>query len=130
MIFDADVVIWALRGNEAADAMISRESLREISVVAYMELLQGARDKAEVREILGFLVRQKFRTLPLTEEIGRRAAVYMEEYSLAVALSPDDALIAATAVENHLPLCTANQRHFKAIQELEIRPFRPQRERS
>ena len=125
MIFDADVLIWALRGNKPAGLALNEAPLREVSVVAYMELLQGAHDKEEMREIKAFLGRQGFRTLPLTEDIGRRAAIYMEEYGLAVALSPDDALIAATCVENRLPLCTGNQRHFKAIRELGLKPFKP-----
>ena len=36
-----------------------------------------------------------------------------------------DALIAATAAENHLPLCTGDQRHFRPIRELELSVFRP-----
>lgn len=125
IVFDSDVLIWALRGDLAAAVAVENAPLREITVVSYMELVRGAQDKAGVQEIRRFLVRQGFRTLPLTESIGQRASVYMEEYGLAVAMSPVDAIIAATCVENHRLLCTGNVRHFRAIQELELRPFKP-----
>jgi hypothetical protein len=63
--------------------------------------------------------------LPLSEEIGHRAAIYTEEYSLKVALSPVDALIAATAIENDLPLVTGNRKHFSIIKDIDLRSFRP-----
>ena len=36
-----------------------------------------------------------------------------------------DALIAATALVNGLPILTANDKHYKMIKELEIKKFRP-----
>jgi hypothetical protein len=44
-------------------------------------------------------------------------------------LGPDDlaadALIAASAAENHIPLCTGDYHHFRPIRELELSVFRP-----
>lgn len=78
-----------------------------------------------MREIKHFLNDHAIQTLPLTENIGHRASVYMEEYTLKTALSLADALIAATAVERHLTLCTANRKHYRAINELDMETFRP-----
>jgi len=36
-----------------------------------------------------------------------------------------DAIIAATASENSMPLAAGNARHFKAVKELELKVFRP-----
>jgi predicted nucleic acid-binding protein len=124
MIFDTDVLIWVLRGNAKAARTVDETDARAISVVTYMELLQGARDKAEVRAIKSFLADMNFQTLPLTENTGHRASIYMEEYGLSAAMSMTDALIAATAVEANEPLITGNDKHYKIIKELELKRFR------
>jgi predicted nucleic acid-binding protein len=49
----------------------------------------------------------------------------MEEHSLKSGMDMADALIVATAVENTLTLCTANNKHFKVISDLQLSIFRP-----
>lgn len=98
---------------------------RAVGIVTYMELLQGARDKGDMKAIKSFLADLGFRTLPLTENIGQRASIYMEEYGLSVGMSMADALIAATAVENHDVLLAGNQKHYRTVKELESKTFRP-----
>lgn len=39
-------------------------------------------------------------------------------------LSAGDAIIAATAVEHNMPLCTSNSKHFKIIQDLQPNNFK------
>jgi len=125
MLFDTDVLIWVFRGNAKAATAIDAAQRRHLSIVNYMELLHGARSRAEVKAIKNFLADCRFETLPLTENIGHRASIYMEEYGLKVAMCLADALVAATAVEGKLILCTANRKHYKPISELELKPFRP-----
>jgi predicted nucleic acid-binding protein len=36
-----------------------------------------------------------------------------------------EAIMAATAIENNKILCTANIKHFKVIQELTLKAFKP-----
>ena len=126
MLFDTDVLIWYLRGNPRAARIIQNTPQKHISVITYMELLQGAKDKAEIKVIRSFLKDCGFKTIPLTENIGHRASVYMEEYCLKVHMCLADALIAATTVENQLTLCTGNRKHYKPVTELEFKTFRPQ----
>jgi predicted nucleic acid-binding protein len=125
MLFDTDVLIWAFRGNQRAAKVLESGGPRHVSVVTYMELLQGSRSRQETRTIKGFLVDLGFQMLPLTENIGHRAAIYMEEYGLKVAMCVADALLAATAVETQLTLCTGNRKHYAPIGELDLHVFRP-----
>ncbi len=125
MFYDTDVLIWFFRGNAGAARVIDQDADRAISVVGYMELLQGAADKREARLIKEFLRECGIKVLPLTENIGHRASIYMEEFGLSSGMRVADALIAATAAENNLRLCTGDRRHFRAVRELEISVFRP-----
>jgi hypothetical protein len=125
MLFDSDVLIWLLRGDRSADGVLDEDPDPAMSVVAYMELLQGAQSRQDARSIKAFLVAMRFEILPLNENIGHRASIYLEEYGLGSGLDIPDALIAATAVEHGLTLCTANHKHYRPIADLDLRPFRP-----
>jgi len=48
MLVDTDVLIWYLKGNENAYQVIENSSNFFISVVTYMELVQGMRNKKEL----------------------------------------------------------------------------------
>jgi hypothetical protein len=125
VLFDTDILIWIQRGNHRAAALVEKEEERCISVLTYMELLQGAKEKRQHKHILDFLREFSFRILPLSENIGHRAAIYIEQYSLSYGLRAGDAIIAATAAESGLTLCTSNARHYKPIKELKLRTFKP-----
>ncbi len=45
MLIDTDVLIWYLKGNENAYQTIENSSSFFISVVTYIELVQGMRNK-------------------------------------------------------------------------------------
>lgn len=125
MIFDTDILIWVQRGNKKAAALIENEGKRFISVQTHMELLQGARNKTDHKYIKDFLHDFKFITLPFTENIGHRALIYVEEYSLSSNMRSGDAIIAASAVENNMILASSNIKHFKVINDLNLKPFKP-----
>lgn len=125
MIFDTDVLIFFLRGNMKAARAVDIEEGRCISLVTYMELLQGSRNKQETHAIKAFLKDFGFSTLPLTENIGHRASIYVEEYALTHSIGVADALVAATAVEATEVLLSANTKLFKCVKELQLKQFRP-----
>lgn len=125
MIFDSDIFIWVQRGNTKAAKKIDTTDERYLSVQSYMELLQGAKNKSQHQYIKNFLVEFNFLILPLTENIGHRAAIYIEEYSLSSGMRAGDAIIAATAVENNMPVLSSNVKHYKSIKDLVLREFRP-----
>ena len=127
MIFDTDVLIWyqkrSLRAVHFIDSVDADH--RFISVQTYMEFLQGSRSKSEVALMRDFLNKLSFRILPLTENIGHRASMWIEDYSGSTGLRSGDAIIAATAMENNLPLVSANFKHFKRIHNLKLVKFKP-----
>lgn len=125
MLFDTDILIWCQRNNEKAAKLITNSESRSISIQTYMELFQCARSKKEHRIMRDFLVDFNFSVLPFTENIGHRAAVYIEEYTLSNGLRSGDAIIAATAMENNLTLATGNLKHYKEIKDLQLKVFIP-----
>lgn len=125
MLFDTDVFIWIQRGNLKAAGAINAAADRYLSAQTYMELLQGAQNKAQQRIVKRFVSDLGFVTLPLTENIGHRALIYIEEYGISSGLRAGDAIIAATAVENNLPLCSANEKHYRVIKDLVLRVLKP-----
>ena len=125
MIFDTDVLIWVQRGNLKAAHLIESTYPREISALTYMELLQKAENKKQHVYVKNFLTDFEFSLIPLSEAIGHRALVYVEEYSLVNGLSAADAMIAATAVERNSELVSANVKHYKMIKDLKLVIFKP-----
>ena len=126
MIFDSDVMIWAFRGNRIALKAIDDADTRSISSVTYMELLQGVRNKVEMREMKRFLSKLSFSTLPITANISDRAAAIMEETALKSDLGVCDALIFATACETGETLISGNKKHFKEVALLNAVEFKPE----
>lgn len=49
LIIDTDVLIWYLRGNKKAASAVVNAVPFAVSIVTYMELLKGMRDKKEMR---------------------------------------------------------------------------------
>ncbi len=125
MIFDTDIFIWVQRGNEKAARLMQKVEDKFLSIQTYMELLQCAHNKTQHKYVKDFISSFGFMVLPLTENIGHRASIYIEEYTLSSGLRSGDAIIAATAVENNLTLVSSNARHFNVIKDLELRAFKP-----
>ena len=125
MIFDTDILIWVQRGNHKAAKLINKTEDRFLSIYSLLELLQSAKNKNQNRRINDFLTTFGFTILPLSENIGHRASVYIEEYSLSRGHQAGDAIIAATAVENNMTLVSGNAKHFRPIKELKLKTFKP-----
>ena len=125
MIFDTDVLIWYLRGNnKAVDAVVEAIPF-SISIVTYMELVQGMLNKQELEKMKRIFKEMDVKVIPLTESISFRASEYVENYSLSNSMELADALIASTCMELNETLYTANDKHYKVIKDLRIKIFRP-----
>ena len=125
VLIDSDVLIWYMRSNAAAVAAVSQQTDWYISAVSYMELVQGCRNKAELKVIQKAFKSSASDVLPITQSISDAACRLVEKYSLSHSVHLADALIAATALEQKLPLLSGNGKHFAAIDGLELRTFKP-----
>lgn len=125
MIIDTDVIIWELRGNLKAQRVILESIPFSISVVTYIELVQGMKNKAELQAFLRQLKRWSVGIIQLDGNISSRAMFYVEEYCLSHSMYLADALIAATVVELNEPLLTANDRHYRHIPRIQLKKFSP-----
>ena len=125
MIFDTDIFIWAERGNEKAAELMGKSGRKISSIQTYMELLQYAKNKTQHKHVKDFITSFGFIVLPLTKNIGHRASIYVEEYTLPSSIRSGGAIIAATAVENNMILSSSNIKHSKTIKELKLKAFKP-----
>jgi len=127
LLVDTDVLIWYMRGNLKAKKAIDRLGAFYISSVNYMELLQGIRDKEELRLLRHFIAQRQIQIVHISEEVSQKALNYMEEYALSHNLRMADAMIAATALILGVPLLTANSKHYLPIKGIQIKQFKPGR---
>ena len=125
MILDTDVLIWFLRGNEKATKAVAEAIPFSVSIVTYMELVQGMLNKKELSSMKKAFKTMGVNIIPVSENISLRAAEYVEKYSLSSSMELADALIASTCIEAKETLLTANNKHYKAIKEMKMKVFRP-----
>lgn len=125
MMVDTDILIWYMRGNEKAYDLIENLPSFYISVITYMELVQGLRNKKELIELRKALRSWNVKILYITENISTKAMFFIERHYLSHSLEIADSLIAATSITNALPLITGNDKHYREITDLEIKKFRP-----
>ncbi|MBI2368861.1 MAG: type II toxin-antitoxin system VapC family toxin [Deltaproteobacteria bacterium] len=112
ILLDSDVIIAWLRGHEPYARLIpdllQKGEVLTWTAVSVAEIFAGVR-KGEERQVENlFLVLD---TLVLSSEIGRKAGQYLNSYSRSHGVELADALVAATAHFNKIPLWTLNKRH-------------------
>jgi hypothetical protein len=125
MLIDTDVLIWYMRGNEKAYQAVESTNDFFISVVTYMELVQGLRNKKELNHLRKALHGWNAQILYVSEEISAKAMFYVEQHFLSHSMQLADALIGATAIAYGLPILTGNDKHYKVMKNLEIQKFVP-----
>ena len=124
MIVDTDIIIWYMRGSEKARQLIDGFDGFHLSVVSYIELLQGLRDKNEYRELRKAFNDWQVTIVQISEAVSTKAMFYVENFHLSHVLTIADALIAATAVNLGMPLHTGDEKHYRMIRGLELKKFR------
>lgn len=123
MIVDTDVLIWYSRGYQKAIDVIHSFDKFSISVVTYIEIIQGVRNKKELntfKKALGIL---NVQVIQINELISTKAMFYVEQYALSHSMELADALIGASSIIKQLPLITGNEKHYKHLPEIKIQKF-------
>ena len=125
LIVDTDVLIWYLRGNDKSYKIIENLESFSISVITYMELVQGMRNKKELNSLRQALHAWNATILYITEEISAKAMFAVEQHFLSHSMQLADALIGSTAIAHGLPLLTGNDKHYKIMKDVQIKRFCP-----
>jgi len=125
MVIDTDVLIWYMRGNEKAYKVIENSKNFFISVVTYMELVQGMRNKNELNKLRRALHVWNSKVIYISEEISVKAMFFVEQHYLSHSIQLADALIGATSITYGLPILTGNDKHYKILKDIQIKKFRP-----
>jgi predicted nucleic acid-binding protein len=123
ILCDTNILIEVSRNNKTIDEILHNIGFRNIAVsdVVCAELFFGARDKRELQSIQKSL--NAFTVYPVQPDISALAVNLIKQYCLSHNLDLADALIAATAIINHVELYTLNVKDFIFIPQLRL--FRP-----
>ncbi len=116
-LLDANILVGVFRGE--SDLKLFVEGLNStIDTTVYVELIQGAKNRAEVERIEAALLR--FEIIHFDESISLRTIELVRTYSKSHGLMFGDAVIAATCIEKSLELITFNLKDFRFIKELNV----------
>lgn len=124
MLIDTDVLIWYLRGNEQVRKIVEFSAPFRLSVISYMELVQGMADKRELNVLRRTMKEWRAEVVYINEAISSRAMLYVEEHFLSHSIQLADALIAATAVEYAQELLSGNAKHYRMIRDVKLKTFK------
>jgi predicted nucleic acid-binding protein len=125
LIIDTDVLVWYLRGNKKAKDVVEDHIPFSISVITYMELIQGMKNKDEFKLFQRQIQRWNTNIIQIDKDISARAMFLLQEYALSHSMRLADALIAATVVQSSEILLSANDKHYRFIPNIECKKFGP-----
>lgn len=121
VIVDTDILIDFTKGE--TDSLLTLNRLGKnnellISVMTKFEILVGARNKGEFKELESFI--NTYQIVDFTASITSEAISLLRKYRLSHGLLVADSLIASTALILNCPLITKNQKDFKFISGLDL----------
>ena len=106
-VFDTNILIDYLHGIEAAKTELARFSVRQISIITFIEVMVGSQNKAEEKALQGFL--SSFEVLELTAKVANEAISIRKETRLKI----PDAIVYATARTQGCILVSRNTKELK-----------------
>ena len=113
VLLDSDVIIEWLRGHEPFVSQISNMLASHSDL--YWTPVSVAEIHADVRKNEESVIANLFvllEPLEISVQTGRRAGLYLKTYARSHGVELGDALIAASASTEDLPLWTLNRKHY------------------
>jgi len=111
---DSDVLIWHLRGDRRAEAL-----LRTVDRDPDMDLWMGALQRAEIlffmrpsEERATRALLSRFKTEPVTQQVVDAAAVLYRRWKPTHGIDVNDAILAATVMATGGRIITLNVKHY------------------
>lgn len=114
---DTCIFIAIFKGDAKLKALVE-SSGSALNTIVYLELIQGAKNKAEVGKIEKYL--NRFELIHFDKSVSQKAIELVRTFSKSHGLMLPDAVIAATCLENDLTLITFNTKDFRFIGNLKF----------
>ena len=117
MLFDTTILVDYLRGLEEAHDLFEAAGRKpNVSVASTLELYAGVRNRREEQRTEQLL--SQAAVLSVTQDIAKRAGIFVRFYQGSHGIGAVDAIIAATAEQHGLRLATLNVKHFPMFPKL------------
>lgn len=126
VLFDSDTLSFYMKRNPKvvteAQNYLRQHQIFTFSIITRFEILRGLKANGATTGIKAFdLLCRQNEIIELNDKIIVRAAdIYADLYKRGLLIMDADILIAATALENKLPIVTNNESHFNRITDLQI----------
>ena len=126
VLLDSDILSFYFRKwpkvVSEAQAYLTRYQVFTFSIITRFEILRGLKARDANGQVRAFnLVCSQNEVMGLNDQIIVRAAdIYADLKKTGRLIGDADILIAATALENKLPVVTNNESHFNRIADLQI----------
>ncbi len=117
-VLDTNILIDYLIGIEEAERALASFTAPAISIISWIEVLAGARDAQDERDLEGFLAR--FERMEIDGPLARRAARLRRTHRIKL----PDAIVLATAEELGAPLVSRDEKAFAGTTNLLVVPYR------
>ncbi|MEO1290643.1 MAG: type II toxin-antitoxin system VapC family toxin [Chloroflexota bacterium] len=115
LLVDTNILVDLLRNYPPATKWLNALGNTNIGIssIVYMEIIQGAPNKAELSVAIRFLA--QFELIIVNDRDQQWAIRQLIKYNLSHHIDLNDALIASSAYRLQLPLYTRNLKHFTPI---------------
>jgi len=118
ILLDTNIIIDMSRGYKPAVDFINSLDQRNICLLTYFELLNGARNKRQFDGIVEDS--SKYKIYGFSRKIEQIALDMFVKYKLTHGMGIIDSFVAASTVGNNLKLATKNRKHFDFIKGLKV----------